>query len=330
MADGKEVEYPLMNLHQDREIFAELIEVTGSALGLPQVYVEKDYWITMALKFLSESPYVKDVIFKGGTSLSKAYRLIHRFSEDIDLAVSCSSKKGDNQRKKLLKNVENVVAQSLISLKGDERESKCSKFRKTVYQYPRSVDDADFGQASRYLLIEINASTDPEPFEMRELRTFIAEELTKENRTDLITRFGLEDFSIRVLSPKRTLVEKMLGIIRDSYSNNPIARLSDRIHHLYDICMVLRNDEYKDFVISNEFKLLCGKCIKDEKAGKFEHSDCFEKPLVDAPLFSDFETWRSSLNETYTGVFSRLVYSDDLPDMDEISDTLNFLQMHLD
>jgi predicted nucleotidyltransferase component of viral defense system len=112
VAEGEEVEHFLMNLHQDKEFFAELTEITGNALSIPMVYVEKDYWMTMALKFLSQSPYVEDVVFKGGTSLSKAYRLIHRFSEDIDLAVNAVHK-NDRERKKLLKNVEDVVAQGL-------------------------------------------------------------------------------------------------------------------------------------------------------------------------------------------------------------------------
>lgn len=316
-----------MNLHQDKEVFTELIEVTGNALSIPLVYVEKDYWMTMALKFLSQSPYVEDVVFKGGTSLSKGYRLIDRFSEDIDLAV-CSANRNASATKRLLKNVEDIVTQGLSYLKGDERERKGSRFRKTVHQYPHSVDGTDFGQASRDLLIEINAFTNPEPFETRELRTFIAEALAKKDKTELITQFELESFSIRVLSPKRTLVEKMLRVVKDSYSDDPIARLSDRIRHLYDICLVLRHDEYQNFVASNEFKSLCDKCVEDEKAGKFEHSDCFEKPLTNAPLFSDFEAWKSSLNVTYMGVFSDLVYSD-LPDIDEISDALHFLRKHL-
>ena len=316
-----------MNLHQDKEFFLELIEVTGSALGLPQVYVEKDYWITVALKFLSESPYLEDVTFKGGTSLSKAYQLIHRFSEDIDLAINAVHK-NDSTKKKLLKNVEDVVTQGLNYLEGDERESTGSKLRRTVHQYPRIVDDTNFGQASAELLIEINAFTNPEPFEIRELRTFIAEDLARKGRTDLVTRFGLEDFSVRVLSPERTLVEKMLRIIKDSYSNDPVATLSDRIRHLYDICLILRHEKYRDFIASHEFKSLCDKCIAYEKAGKFKDSDRFEEPLMNAPLFSDFETWRSSLNRTYTGVFSHLVYGD-LPDMDEILDALDLLQKHL-
>lgn len=317
-----------MNLHKDDEIFNELIKTTGESAGIPDAYIEKDYWITMSLKLLSESPYRESVVFKGGTSLSKAYRLIDRFSEDIDLAVHSSSKRGDNQRKKLLKNVENVITQNLIPLMGDKRESKGSKFRRTVYKYPCKVDNDDFEQVPRELLVEINAFANPEPFEIRKIQTLIAEHLIRKKRADLIARFGLESFSIRVLSPKRTLVEKMLGVIRDSYSDDPIARLSNRIRHLYDICLILRHDEYQDFIASNEFKSLCDKCIEDEKAGEFEHSDCFEEPLIKAPLFSNFETWRNSLNVAYVGVFSNLVHGD-LPDMSKISDALDLLQKHL-
>jgi len=54
-----------MRLHEDPEAFSELVQSAAEAMGLPQVYVEKDYWITMALKSLSQSAYVDDVVFKG-------------------------------------------------------------------------------------------------------------------------------------------------------------------------------------------------------------------------------------------------------------------------
>ena len=90
-----------MRLHEDREAFSELVQATAEAVGLPQVYIEKDYWVTKALKHLSESAHVSDVVFKGGTSLSKAYRLVERFSEDIDLAVFAGGR-GDAARKHCL------------------------------------------------------------------------------------------------------------------------------------------------------------------------------------------------------------------------------------
>jgi len=317
-----------MKLHEDKEAFAELVEVTAETIGLPQVYVEKDYWVTKALKHLSNSPYSDDVIFKGGTSLSKAYRLIDRFSEDIDLALFAGDK-SDSACKKLLKKIEGIVAQELEYLKGDLRESKGSKFRRTVYQYPRHINGENFGQASPELLIEINSFTNPEPFESRILQTLIAEILVQKNETGLIAQYALEAFSINVLSVKRTLVEKILGVIKDSYNEDPIAKLSDRIRHLYDICSILKHEEYRNFVMSKDFKSLCELCIEDEKAGFFIQSDCFEKPLVDAPLFSQFKDWRSSLNATYTSVFSDLVYGD-LPTMDEIEEALDFIKENLE
>lgn len=176
-----------MNLHEDNEAFSEFVQLAAETFGLPQVYVEKDYWVTKSLKYLSESVHVDDVVFKGGTSLSKAYRLLHRFSEDIDLAVF-KGDKSNNALKNQIKDVETVVTQSLTYLEDDERESKGSKFRKTVYQYPRSIDGEEFGQASPDLLVEINAFTQPEPFEKRELKTFIAEVLAEKEQEDLIVR----------------------------------------------------------------------------------------------------------------------------------------------
>ena len=131
-----------------------------------------------------------------------------------------------------------------------------------------------------------------------------------------------------MLSVRRTLVEKILGVIKDSYNDDPAAKLSDRIRHLYDIRMILSEDEHRQFVQSDEFNILCDLCIEDEKTGFFKNSDCFENPLVEAPLFSDFDTWRPSLEATYKGVFSELVYGE-LPAMDEISDALMFLHKHL-
>ena len=316
-----------MNLHEDVETFSELVEASAALIGLPQVYVEKDYWVTKALKHLCDSRHSGVAVFKGGTSLSKAYRLIDRFSEDIDLAVFGAGLSG-NALKKLLKNVEGVAATGLKCLKDDSRQSKGSMYRKTVYQYPRHIDGQDFGQASPELLIEVNAFTYPEPFEKIELQSLIAETLTNIDKTDLIEQFGLEDFSINVLSVRRTLVEKLLAVIKDSYNDDPAARLSVRIRHLYDICLIMRDSDIQNFLGADDFKVLCDRCIEDEKAGFFGYSDCLEKPLAEAPLFSDFGEWRSSLEVTYKGLFADLVYGE-LPSMDEVVAALMSLHERL-
>lgn len=76
-----------MNLHQVPNNFTELVAATAQHFSIPEIYVEKDYWVTWVLRNLSQSEYRDRLVFKGGTSLSKAFKLINRFSEDVDLAA---------------------------------------------------------------------------------------------------------------------------------------------------------------------------------------------------------------------------------------------------
>lgn len=88
----------------------------------------------MVLKRLSESKYVDSVVFKGGTSLSKAYKLINRFSEDVDLAVIDMSRMTGNQLKTLIRTVEKEIAIDLEETFVEGVTSKGSRFRKAVYE----------------------------------------------------------------------------------------------------------------------------------------------------------------------------------------------------
>lgn len=317
-----------MYLHNDDEVFVELIEAAAEKMDLPPIYIEKDYWVTNALKHLSQSQYLDKAIFKGGTSLSKAHKLIARFSEDIDLAI-LSENLGDSPRKKLIRNIEKTVTTGLKYIQNDKRESKGSKFRRTVYQYPRIIRENNFGQGSSELLVELNAFTKPEPYKTLELQSLIAEMLIDNNKEEYIEQYNLQSFSINVLSVGRTLVEKILRVIKDSYHSDPIGELSNHIRHLYDIDSILRQDEYHNFVLSTDFKLSIQKCIEDEKHGEFKSVECLDKPLADAPLFSNFNQWRKQLEPVYIGIFSDFVY-EQLPSITSIEQSLMFLRDNLD
>lgn len=316
-----------MKLHEDESLFKELVAATAQKMRLPEVYIEKDYWVTRVLKNLSLSEHAGSVVFKGGTSLSKAYRIIDRFSEDVDLAIFGDGL-NQNAIKKLLKGVETAAAEGMEYKSGDTRESKGSKFRKTVHQYPRVIDSSDFGQASPELLIEVNSFTNPEPFETIELQSYIADALQEAEQAEVIREHELEAFPIQVLSIRRTLIEKILGIIKDSYHDEPTQKLSNRIRHLYDVCLILRKDEYKEFIAHEDFRDICNKCVEDEKRLFTDTAHLFDNLLSKAPLFSNFDHWKASLTVTYTTSFKNLVYSD-LPHMDEISETIVLLEKAL-
>ena len=69
-----------MTLHENKDAFKDAIRAVSDYLGIRDIYIEKDYWVTYILERLSRSPNSRNVVFKGGTSLSKVYNLIERFS----------------------------------------------------------------------------------------------------------------------------------------------------------------------------------------------------------------------------------------------------------
>ena len=107
-----------MNLHHDREAFEELIVGAANELAIPTNVIEKDYYVTITLKALSKK--LKDMVFKGGTSLTKCYQLLDRFSEDIDISYTAESGTPGDARKRQLKRLllqrwRNMVFQLSIS-----------------------------------------------------------------------------------------------------------------------------------------------------------------------------------------------------------------------
>lgn len=106
-----------MNFHLDIE-FEDAVNATSEYFKLRAVLIEKDYWVTYVLKNLSQSEYFDKVIFKGGTSLSKAYNCIERFSEDIDLALLNKEKLSNDKCYKLMKRIEPEITKELKSIEG--------------------------------------------------------------------------------------------------------------------------------------------------------------------------------------------------------------------
>lgn len=99
-----------MYLHKDRDAFRDLIEQVSGKTGRTPMVVEKDYYVTLVLQLLSEQ--LSNCVFKGGTSLSKGFRVIDRFSEDID--ITFDEHIGENRRKKL----KNVVLKGISEILG--------------------------------------------------------------------------------------------------------------------------------------------------------------------------------------------------------------------
>ena len=138
-----------MNLHEDRTAFEEMLTaaalpVEQGGIGVRTAFLEKDYWVTRALRKLSESRFAEQAVFKGGTSLSKACGVGYRFSEDIDIAITSDPERSDNQTKTLVGGIGKVMSAGLDEVQMPDTR-KYSKYRKAYYRYPQVAAGGDVG-----------------------------------------------------------------------------------------------------------------------------------------------------------------------------------------
>ena len=312
-----------MKLHSNRELFKELIEATAKDLNLPFLYIEKDYWVTYALKNLSVSEYADIAIFKGGTSLSKAYKIIERFSEDIDLAIITNGE-NSNKVKNLIKKIEKAILdKNFHELPKHEQVSKGSQFRKTVHDYSK-LEDGDFGHAVESIILELNSFAHPHPFEAKEINTYIFDFLLKK-APSMIKDYDLEPFNINVLNYKRTFCEKISAVARASHeSDNDYTQLKEKIRHFYDIYFLMNEKEINTFLNSNNFKEMIQKVRLDDK-NQFKQSDWATILLSSTKIFTDTSNVLDKLNYYYINNFQDLVYSQTLPNINEIKAKIKIL-----
>jgi hypothetical protein len=239
---SKKVEYKMI-LHTDNDRFSTLIAFTAEHFRISPAFIEKDYWITRALQRMSKNVNSEKVVFKGGTSLSKAYRLTNRFSEDIDIAVIDADSFSSNQLKMLIKRLAKDMANELDEKVVQGVTSKGSRFYKAIYTYPNlaglSANTVKAGQ----LLIEINTYANPYPYVKHEISSFIADYLSITNRWDLIETYQLSSFRTNVLDKRRTMIEKLVSLVRFSFSENPIIALATKIRHFYDLYYLAKEAE---------------------------------------------------------------------------------------
>lgn len=117
-----------MRLHEDKQLFSNIIRAAAQHHEIRTEFVEKDYWITLILSNLANSQYVNQVVFKGGTSLSKGFQLIERFSEDVDLAVLMETMTSGNMIKCFIRDVEKTITKGLNDVEILGVTSKGSRF----------------------------------------------------------------------------------------------------------------------------------------------------------------------------------------------------------
>lgn len=238
-----------------------LIVLTSNALKLPTSYVEKDFWVTEALRAACQEQHVElsdgsltsiTFTFKGGTSLSWVFGIIERFSEDVDLLAGFPPDLSANARHKVLKSVDNAVRKHLSLTQ--EQVIVCSSTtgvkRYTSYTYPAAEPDPALKEG---VLLELGSRGGTLPSARHEYRSLVAEHAITEIGESESEWEEFASFDVNVLAPERTLFEK-LAAIHDAASRNDKTALQTHGRHFYDIYRLVQDSRVRMALTKMETK----------------------------------------------------------------------------
>lgn len=217
-----------MNLHLDKEAFSELMIGAANELSIPTNIIEKDYYVTITLKALFER--TKDLVFKGGTSLTKCYQLLDRFSEDIDLSYTAESgMPGESRKRQLKKNIVGTMEEFGFPINNLETTRSRRNYNCYRASYPSIYEQK--GILKSELVIETYVAMLPFPTTKRMVDNYIYRFLQKINRLDLAEMYDLMPFEVTTQAIERTLVDKVFALC-DYYMQG---KTDGHSRHLYDI-----------------------------------------------------------------------------------------------
>jgi hypothetical protein len=152
--------------------------------------------------------------------------------------------------------------------------------------------------------------------------------MQQNGRPEIAESNGLLPFDVLVLEPIRTICEKIMSLVRFSYSENPLEDLKKKIRHTYDLHKLLQQKEFAEFLNSHDFDKMLLKVANDDVAS-FRNNNQWLVYHPNASLFfRDLEKVWPELKTTYTGDFKNLVYGD-LPKETVVFDTLKMIKERL-
>jgi len=179
--------------------------------------------------------------------------------------------------------------------------------RKTAHNYPH-IFTGHFGQVRDIIIVESTWLGHFEPYTTAQVSSFVYEMMLKKNQQTLIDEYGMNPIDVLVLNPKRTLCEKIMSLVRFSQTQEPIEDLRNKIRHIYDIHLMLKDENLNSFFQSDEFETMLLRVANDDIASFKNNNEWLANHPTTAIIFSDStDTW-NKIKDVYTGIFSELVF----------------------
>ena len=304
--------------------------------ALPENAIEKDYWVSMVLRALFNLPYKENLIFKGGTSLSKGWHLIERFSEDIDLAINPAqfgfegTTFGKSKRDKLRRTSKTFVETELKDklteeleeaglgkhIKVESEETKVSdKDPMVLYINYKSILKEKRDYIYEKVKLEISCRSMIEPSEKLRMRSMIADSYPEEP-------FAESGFEVNTADPRRTFLEKVFLLHEEFNRPGGCTRLDRITRHMYDIVRMMDKDFAKE-VLSDA--TLYTEIVRHRSVMTSWHGMDYKTHHPSTINFIPPEKVIPILREDYKKMQDNFIYGDS-PSFDELIEKLKELQ----
>lgn len=299
---------------------------------LPAAVIEKDFWVCWTLNLLKEIPKLQgNITFKGGTSLSKAWGIIDRFSEDIDIAINrkvfgqgpphgAEDAASNSQRKLRLIELETKSAAFITEELLPQLQKKMSEqlspdefvlrlVRKgnevnIEFEYPGTLKD-ELGGLLPVVLIELVPRADELPNEDRRVTSIIYEVFPE--------LLGEGSFLVSTLTPERTFLEKLLFIHETLEGFNKGSERKSR--HFYDLFKLYHSGVFERIKL-NRYLLI--KVVEHRQTffryNTLDYNAILERGVSVSPSEERLSDWRSDYSRTAVMIYNKVPTFDELMD----------------
>lgn len=252
------------------ELEVYVTRIAGTT-GIPPSHIEKDYWVTEVLRGAAATSVEIgcSIVFKGGTSLSKAHHLIQRFSEDVDLIAVLPAGSVRAKDAALKAFVAGAAGVTGLTPQTDAITTTRGVKRTSVFAYP-TVHSS--GLLRPGVLMELGTRGGALPQRRLAVQSLLTEHA--ESAGLPVDFEEAEPVSIPVLEPVRTLVDKLV-LLHHAAAEGDDARRTATARHYYDVDRLLRNDDVLAHLVDPPIDVLAREVC--------EHSRAAGLPTVDRP-----------------------------------------------
>lgn len=307
--------------------------------GMTPFAVEKDWWVSRTLEIIFQMNIAKHLVFKGGTSLSKAWKLINRFSEDIDLAIDkefFEGYSGDISKSKISKlRKEAGIYTTGIFFDELQEEFKTKGFYDLDFMVIEAEDsDHDprvieifypniIAQPSEYIKprvqIEVSCRSLREPFTVKSFGALVDEVYADKD-------FAEPLFDIPTVNPERTFLEKVFLLHEEFHRPAEKIRVDRLSRHLYDIYNLTKAGIAEKAINDKElFETIVAHRYKFSRVGEVNYNLHNPKTLNAIPVAEKIEEWKID----YAKMKEDMIYEEKKPSFEDLINNLEELRTKL-